>query len=105
MSTVFLDKHTKNYLKRLEIQNSIQDWVFTTVYRLQKSAWIKACYNNLDEVKQAAAGKLDNLHRRLHKPTITLFNSKTHFILEETKVTFFFKIRENSKQLLDAYWT
>ena len=34
---VFLDKYTKKYVKKpgeIEFQNSIQDWVFTTVYRL-----------------------------------------------------------------------
>ena len=41
---VFLDKYKKK-LGEIEFQNLNQYWVFTTVYRLYKSGWIKAWYD------------------------------------------------------------
>ena len=45
LSRVFVDEHTKKLLEDLErLSFKLNSrWVFTTVYRLQRSAWIKAC--------------------------------------------------------------
>ena len=39
ISSVFQRQKRKKTHGETEFHNSIQDWVFTTVYRLQKSAW------------------------------------------------------------------
>ena len=35
------------FQKQTEFHNSIQDWIFTTVYLLSKSAWKNACYKRI----------------------------------------------------------
>ena len=44
ISRVFQKQKPKKLHEEIELHNSIQGWVFTTVYQLQKSAWKNACF-------------------------------------------------------------
>ena len=43
LSKVFQKQKRKKTQEEIEFNNSIQDWVFTNIYRLYKSAWKNAC--------------------------------------------------------------
>ena len=42
LSKVFQKQKRKKTQEEIEFNNSIQDWVFTNIYRLYKSAWKNA---------------------------------------------------------------
>ena len=46
LSGVFQKQKRTKAHEEIEFHNSIQDWVFTTVYRLKKSVWKNACVCN-----------------------------------------------------------
>ena len=54
LSRVFQKQKRTKSQEEIEFHNSIQDWVFTTVYRLKKSVWKNACldaceYKNINK--------------------------------------------------------